>query len=150
APRPVAFEAARHQSIVGVDGSIAALGALRFVMCSLDPESPLLQSGFGFDFELLGGGEGSGKPGRLQGSDEGPGDGLVDLDAADIETIDTTVLDENLARAVVTWRGVATAVVGVQTATARPTAAHPLQKRAHPPNGPAPRWRPGPRLPVDA
>src|SRR5499433_1041468 len=147
---PVAFEAARHQSIVGVDGSIAALGALRFVIGSLDPESPLLQSGFGFDFELLGGGEGSGKPVRLQGSDEGPGDGLVDLDAADIETIDTTVLDENLARAVVTWRGVATAVVGVRTATAMTTAGQPLQKRAALPHGAARLVRSRPRIAGDA
>ena len=96
---PVAFEAARHQPVVGVDGAIAALGALRFVIGSLDPEPPLLQSDFAFGFEPLGGGKGGGKPGRLQGSDEGPGDSLVDLDAADIEAIDTTALDERLAPA---------------------------------------------------
>jgi hypothetical protein len=39
----------------------------------------------------------------LQSSDEGPSDGLVDLDTANIEAIDAAVLDENLARAVVTW-----------------------------------------------
>src|ERR1700720_865868 len=70
------------------------------------------------------------KPGRLQGSDEGPSDGLVDLDTADVEAIDAAVLDENLARAVVTWRGVATTIVGVQTATAMTTAGQPLQERA--------------------
>src|SRR5262249_40586887 len=124
---PVAFEAARHQPVVGIDSAVATLGALRFVIGSLDPEPPLLQSDFAFGFQPLGGGEGGGKPSRLQSSDEGPGDGLVDLDAADIEAIDTPVLDENLARAVVTWRGVATTIVGVQTATAMATAGQPLQ-----------------------
>ena len=74
---------------------------MRFVIGPLDPEPPLLQSGFAFDFQPLSGGKGGGKPSRLQGSDEGASDGLVDLDTADIEAIDAAVLDENLARAVV-------------------------------------------------
>jgi hypothetical protein len=127
---PVAFEAARHQPVVGIDSAIAMLGALRFVIGSLDPEPPLLQSGFAFDFQPLSGGQGGGKPSRLQGSDEGPSDGRVDLDTADIEAIDAAVLDENLARAVVTWRSVATTIVGVQTATAMATAGQPWQKCA--------------------
>src|SRR5215469_7103308 len=134
---PVAFEAARHQPVVGIDSAVATLGALRFVIGSLEPEPPLLQSDFAFGFQPLGGGEGGGKPSRLQSSDEGPGDGLVDLDAADIEATDTPVLDENLARAVVTWRGVATTIVGVQTATAMATAGQPLQKCAALPHGAA-------------
>jgi hypothetical protein len=82
---PVAFEAARHQPVVGIDSAITTLGALRLVIGSLDPELPLLQSGFAFDFQPLSGGKGGSKPNRLQGSDEGPSDGLVDLDTADIE-----------------------------------------------------------------
>jgi Molybdate transporter of MFS superfamily len=95
---PFAFKATRHQPVVRVDSAIAALGALRFVIGSLDPEPPLLQPHFAFGFQPLSGGKSSGKPGRLQSSDEDPGDGLVDLDAANIEAIDTAVLDENLAR----------------------------------------------------
>src|SRR6201988_3685264 len=134
---PVAFEAARHQPVVGIDSAIAALGALRFVIGSLDPEPPLLQSDFAFGLQPLSGGKGGGKPSRLQGSDEGPSDGLVDLDTADIEAIDAAVLDKNLARAVVTWRGLATTIVGVQTATAMTTAGQPLQERAALPHGAA-------------
>src|SRR2546421_6231911 len=134
---PVAFEAARHQPVVGIDSAIATLGALRFVIGSLDPEPPLLQNDFAFGFQPLSGGKGGGKPSRLQGCDEGPSDGLVDLDTADIEAIDAAVLDENLARAVVTWRGVATTIVGVQTAAAMATAGQPLQKRAALPYGAA-------------
>src|SRR5499427_9269572 len=127
---PVAFEAARHQPVVRIDSAIAALGALRLVIGSLDPEPPLFQRHFAFGFQPLSGGKSGGKPGRLQGSDKGPRDGLVDLDAANIEAIDAAVLDENLARAVVTWRGVATTIVGVQTAPAMATAGQTLQKRA--------------------
>src|SRR5437588_615697 len=134
---PAAFEAARHQPVVGIDSAIAALGALRFVIGSLDPEPPLLQSDFAFGFQPLSGGQSGGKPGRLQGSDEGPSDGLVDLDTADVEAIDAAVLDENLARAVVTWRGVATTIVGVQTAAAMTTAGQPLHERAAFPHGAA-------------
>src|SRR5437868_10725861 len=134
---PVAFEAARHQPIVGIDSAIAARGALRFVIGSLDPEPPLLQSDFAFGLQPLSGGKGGGQPSRLQGCDEGPSDGLVDLDTADIEAIDAAVLDENLARAVVTWRGVATSIVGMQTATAMTTAGQPLRERAALPHGAA-------------
>src|SRR5437762_7117006 len=127
----------RARRVAGLDSAMATRGALRFVVGSLDPEPPLLQSDFAFGFQPLSGGQGGGKPGRLQGSDEGPSDGLVDLDTADVEAIDAAVLDENLARAVVTWRSVATTIVGVQTATAMATAGQPLQKCAALPHGAA-------------
>src|SRR6202008_278259 len=98
---------------------------------------PLLQRHFAFGSQPLSGGKVGCKPGRFQSSDEGPSDGLVNLDAANIEAIDTAVLDENLARAVVTWRSVAATIVGVQTATAMTTAGQPLQERAALPHGAA-------------
>src|SRR5438477_596339 len=67
---PATFEAARHQPVVGIDSAIATLGTLRFVIGSLDPEPPLLQSGFALDFQPLSGGKGGGKPSRLQCSAE--------------------------------------------------------------------------------
>src|ERR1700752_1906305 len=115
---PVAFEAARHQPVVGIDSAIAPLGALRFVIGSPAPEPPLLQRHFAFGFQPLSGGKSGGKAGRVPSSDEGPRDGLLNLDPPNIQAIDAAVLDENLARAVVTWRGVATTIVGVQTPTA--------------------------------
>ena len=98
---PLAFETARHQPIVGVDRAIATLSALRFVTGSLDPELPLLQRDLAIALEPLGGGEGGGKSGRFQGGDEGPGDGLVDLDAANVKAIRTAAFDQNLAGAMV-------------------------------------------------
>src|ERR1700756_3880277 len=147
---PVAFEAARHQPVVGIDSAIAPLGALRFVIGSLDPEPPLLQRHFAFGFQPLSGGKSGGKSGRFQSSDEGPSDGLVNLDPANIEAIDAAVLDENLARAVVTWRGVATTIVGVQTPTAVTAAGQPLQKRAALPYGAARLVRSRPCIAGDA
>ena len=64
------------------------------------------------------------------------------LHTANIEAIDAAVLDENLARAVVTWRSVATTIVGVQTATAMATAGQPLQECASPPSRRRPLDRP--------
>jgi len=125
---PFAFEAARHQPIVGVDSAIAALGALRFVTGPLDAEPPLLQSGLAIAFEPLGGGKGGGKPGRFQGGDEGRGDGGIDLDAADVEAIGAAAFDKNLAGAMVPGGGVAAAIVGVQTAAAMAAAGEPLQQ----------------------
>jgi hypothetical protein len=98
---PFALEATRHQPVVGVDGAVAALGALRFVGCSLHPEPPLLQGGLAIAFEPLGRTESGGKPGRLQGGNERLRDGVVDLDAADIEAIDAAARDQNLARTMV-------------------------------------------------
>ena len=93
---PVAFEAARHQPVVRIDSAIAALGALRFVIGSLDPEPPLLQSEFAFGFQPLSGSKSGGKPGRLQSSDESPDDGLVNLDTTDIEAVDARLSTRTL------------------------------------------------------
>ena len=144
---PFAFEAARHQPVVGVDGAVAAFGALRFVAGPLQPEPPLLQSGLAVAFEPFSGGECGGKPGRLQGEDEGAGDGLVDLNAADIEAIDAAALDQNLARTMVPRRRIATAIVGVQAAAAMAAAGEPLQEGAALPHGAT--RRSGPRVAGD-
>src|SRR2546423_622679 len=131
------WAAAAPRRVGGSDSGMAPPGALRFVMGPLAPEPPLLQSALAFGFQPLSGGKSGGKPSRLQGCDEGPSDGLVDLDTADIEAIDAAVLDEDLSRAVVTWRGVANSIVGMQTATAMTTAGQPLQERAALPHGAA-------------
>ena len=50
---PFAFEAARHQAVVGIDGAVAALGAARFVACPLDAETPLPERGLAIGLEPL-------------------------------------------------------------------------------------------------
>ena len=61
----------------------------------------------------FGSGESGGNLGWLQGGDERPRDSIIDLDAADTETIDAAALYKNSARAMITWRRVAAAIMGV-------------------------------------
>src|SRR5208283_2473114 len=108
---PFALEAASDQAVVGIDGAVAALGAARFVACPLDAEAPLPERGLAIGLEPLRGGDRGGKPCRLEGGDERPRDGLVDLDAADVEAIDAAALDQDLAGAMIPRRGIASAIV---------------------------------------
>src|SRR6266567_5734630 len=125
---PLALEAAGHQPVVGIDGTIATLCALRFVGCPLHGKSPLLEHGLAIGFEVLGSGESGGELGWLQGGNERLRDGLVDLHAADIEAIDPAALEENLARAMIPRRGRAAAIVCVQAAAAMTAAGEALQQ----------------------
>ena len=85
---PFALEAASDQAVVGIDGTVAALGAARFVACPLDAEAPLPERGLAIGLEPARGGDSGGELCRLEGGEEGPRDDLVDLDAADVEAID--------------------------------------------------------------
>ena len=51
--------------------------------------------------ELFGGSDRRCKPGWLERGDEGQCDSIVDLFATDVEAVDPTTLDENLAGAVI-------------------------------------------------
>src|SRR6266508_4433152 len=113
---PLALKAASHQPVVGIDGTIATLGALSFVARPLHAEPPLLEHGLTICLEPLGSGHSGSEPCWLEGGEERPGDGVVDLHAADIEAIDAPALDENLARAMIPRRGSAAAIARVQAA----------------------------------
>ena len=78
--------------------------------------------------EPLRGGDSGGELCRLEGGDERPRDGLVDLDAADVETIDAAALDQDLAGAMIPRRGAASAV---------PAGGQALQQSAPFPHGAA-------------
>ena len=134
---PLALQAASDQPVVWIDGTVAALGAARFVACPLDAETPLLERGLAICFEPLGSGERGSELCRLEGGDEGPRDGLVDLDAANVEAIDAAALDQDLAGAMIPWCGTAPAIVRVQATTAVPAAGKALQQGAAFPHGAA-------------
>ena len=51
---------------------------------------------------------------------EGLRDGLVDLDASDVEAIDAPAFDQDFAGAMIPRRGAASAIVRVQAASAAP------------------------------
>src|SRR6478752_1371293 len=127
---PLALQAASDQPVVWIDGTVAALGAARVVACPLDAETPLLERGLTICFEPLGGGESGSELCRLEGGDEGPRNGLVDLDAANVEAIDAAALDQDLAGAMIPRCGAAPAIVRVQAASAVPAAGKALQQGA--------------------
>ena len=54
---PLALEAARHETVFGIDGAIAALGALGFVARAFRREPPWLERRLAIRLESLGGGE---------------------------------------------------------------------------------------------
>jgi hypothetical protein len=127
---PLSLEAARHETVVGIDGAIAALGALGFITGAFHGESPLLERRVAIRLEPLGGGDRCGELCRFQGGDEGFRDGVADLDAADTEAIDAAALDQRFAGAMISGNRFASAIVGVQAASAVAAAGETLQEGA--------------------
>lgn len=147
---PPSFQAASNQPVVWIDGTVAALGAARFVACPLDAETPLFERGLAICFEPLGSGERGSELRRLKGGDEGLRHSLVDLNAANVEAIDTTALDQDLAGTMIPRCGIAPTIVRVQAASAVAATGEALQQGAALPHGAAHFVRPGAGVPGDA
>ena len=64
-------------------------------------------------------------------------DGLVDLDAADVEAVDAAALDEHLAGAMIAWGAVTPAIVRSQAASTMTAAGEALQQGIAFPHGAA-------------
>src|SRR5271157_1904883 len=94
---PLALEPTRDQAVIGIDGTVPTFGATRFIARTFDAEAPLLEHRFPVGFEPLGGGDAGCELCRLEGGDEGPHHGLVDLESTDIEAVDTAAVDKDLA-----------------------------------------------------
>jgi hypothetical protein len=52
---PRLLQTTRDEPIVGIDGTISALGKVGGILGSLDAQSPVLEGGLTVDLELLGG-----------------------------------------------------------------------------------------------
>ena len=63
---PFAFETTGHETVVGIDGAITALGALRLVGGTLYTKAPLLEHRVAICLELFGGSDRGSKPGWLE------------------------------------------------------------------------------------
>ena len=59
------------------------------------------ERGLAIGLEPLRGGDSGGELCRLEGGDEGLRDGLVDLDASDVEAIDAAAFDQDFAGAMI-------------------------------------------------
>jgi hypothetical protein len=133
---PFGFEAAGDQPVLGLDGAVATFRTRRLVLSTLVRQTPLGEVCLVILFEPLCGVQGSLEPCRLQGLEERRGNGGVDLDPADIKTIDTAAVDHVLTGAVVAGGGRAPAIVGMQPPTAMAAAGEPLKQSIAFPHGP--------------
>jgi len=97
----------------------------------------LFERGLAIGFEPLGSRDGSGDLCRFEGGDEGSRDGLVDLNAADVEAIFAAAFDQCLAGAMVSRRGAPSAIMCMQAASAVSACSQALQQRAPLPHGAA-------------
>ena len=99
-----ALEATCDEPIVGIDGTISALGEIGRVLRSLDAEPPLLERCLAIGLELFGGGQCSCDLCRLERYNECARHGRVDLHRADVEAITAAPFDKMLAGAVIAGR----------------------------------------------
>jgi hypothetical protein len=106
---PLGLETARDQAVIGIDGAVTAFGALRAVARTLDISAELLHGGLVIRFELLGGLDRRFEACGRQRREERGCDRRIDLAATDVQTVLAAAVDDGLAGAVITGRGVAAA-----------------------------------------
>ena len=147
---PCTLETTRDESVVGIDGAIAALGETCRIARPLDAEPPVLERGLAIHLQLLGSSQRRCDRRRLECCNEGACHSVVDLHATDGEAIAAAPLDEMLAGTVISGRRIATPVMCAQTAAAMPAAGEALQKCAALSHGGACLVRPWSRVACDA
>ena len=103
---PLRFESACHESIFGFDRTILTLGTFGFVASTFHRQAPLTERGIVVRFELLDGELRCFQRRRRQSLEKSIDHGLIDLHAADIETVHAASRNDILARTMVSGRGV--------------------------------------------
>jgi hypothetical protein len=138
---PLGFQAAGHEVILGLDRAIAAFGAVGCIPRPLDGEVPLRERRIVVGAKLGRRDERSVHGGWSECGEEGRRHRVIDLDSADREAVDAAAVDQVLARAVVTGRGLVALIMGVQSAAAVSAYRETLQQRgalSHGPSWPSP------------
>src|SRR5258708_19700273 len=115
---PLGLEPTRNKTGVGVDSTIAPLGALRLVTRALDCQTPLCERAIMIGFEALCGCKSRFNTKRRERGEHRARNRLIDLRCADAEAIDAATVCDGLAGAVIARRGGATGVVSAQLAAA--------------------------------
>lgn len=90
-----------HEPIVGVDGEVAALNSGGLVAGALDLSTPLGERCVVVGFDRFGGGQRSGDTGGGERGEEGAGDAVVDLHAANRQATLAVTVDQGAVGAVV-------------------------------------------------
>jgi len=111
-PLPLGLEAAGDEAVLRVDGAVATFGLPCRVAPTLDVTTPLTERGVITGLEPFRRSDGGGDSGRRDGGEDGLDDGVVDLDTADVQAVDTPAVDDVLAGAVVARRRSRAAIMG--------------------------------------
>jgi len=108
---PLALESTSDKAIVRVNSTISSLGAACFITCSLDTKAPLPEHRFAIRFKPFRGGDTGSQLRWLEDRKKSLCNGVIDLNATNIEAIDPAALDNDLAGAVVARRRQPTVVM---------------------------------------
>src|SRR5689334_11376227 len=111
-PLPLGLEAAGDEAILRVDGAVATFGLSCRVAPTLDVTTPLTERGVITGLEPFRRSYGGGDSGRRDGGEDGLDDGVVDLNTADVQAVDTPAIDDVFAGAVVARRRSRAAIMG--------------------------------------
>ena len=125
---PFGLQTASDEPILRLNSSVAAFSPVGFVLRALHFQAPLRQSGVLIGLELLDSEQCRFHRCWCDGFQKSIGHGSLDRQTADVEAVLTAAVDEIFAGAVITRRGVATTIVGMQTAAAMTTGGQTLQQ----------------------
>src|SRR5208282_2484583 len=143
---PLGLEAPRNESVVRIDGPIAAFGPLCAVARTLDVAPELRHGGLVIGFELLCGFQRGFKAGRRECHEERRRNRRIDLVTTDGETVLAAAVDDGFAGAVIAGCGAAAAVVHLQAPPAATAGGDALQQRRAFPHGATTVMRPRARV----
>ena len=113
---PLGLEPTRNKTVVGVDGTIAPLGALRLVTRALDRQTPLRQRAIVIGLEALCCCKSRLNTKRRERGEYGARRRFIDLPRTDVKAIDAAAVCDGFAGAVIARRGGAAGVVSAQLA----------------------------------
>src|ERR1019366_385614 len=125
---PFCFQPAGHESVFGLDRTILTLRTFCLVASTFHRQTPLTQCCILVSFELLYGELRCFQSRGRQGFEKGVNYRLIDLDAADVETVHAASLDDILAGAMIAGRRASAAIVSVQPAATLSTRGQALQQ----------------------
>src|SRR5271165_5356353 len=127
---PLGFESACHESVFGLDRTILTLGSFGFIASAFHCQTPLTECCIVVGFELLHGQLCCFESRGRQSFEKSIGNGLIDLNTTDVQTVHSASANHILARAMISGRRGSTRVVSVEPTATLPTSSEALQQCA--------------------